>query len=82
MNHPMLVAVLAADRRHQCPCGAVTQQPSSLCRKCQIATTWRRETVRMSCQTNPSWIRGRTTGARFLRWMASLLQSTSKGAEN
>ena len=82
MNHPMLVAALTADRRRQCPCGAVTQRPGSLCRKCRAATTWRRETVRMRCRTNPSWTRDRTARARLLTWMASLLQSISKGAEN
>jgi hypothetical protein len=27
MNHPILVAALAEDRRCQCSCGAVTQEP-------------------------------------------------------
>jgi hypothetical protein len=82
MNHPMLVAALAADHRRHCPCGAVTQRPSSLCRKCRAATTWPRETVRMSCRTNPSRTRDRTAKARFFTWIASLLQNISKGAEN
>ena len=82
MNHPMLVAALAAGRRHQCPCGAVTQRPSSLCRKCRAAATWRRETVWMSCRTNPSWTRDGTARVRLLAWMASLGHNISKGAEN
>ena len=28
MNHPILVAALAEDRRRQCSCGAVTQEPN------------------------------------------------------
>ena len=82
MSHPILVAALAADRHRQCPCGAVTQQLSGLCRKCRASTAWRRETVRMKCRRNPSWTRDRAARARFLTWMASLLQSISKGAEN
>jgi hypothetical protein len=83
MNNPMLVAALAADRRYQYPCGAVTQRPSSLCRRqCRGAATWRRETARMSCWTNPGLTRGRTARTRFLVWMASLLQGISKEAGN
>ena len=44
MNHPILIAALVEDRRRRCPCGAVAQQPYGLCRECQAAAIWRRET--------------------------------------
>ena len=37
MNHPILVAALAEDRRRQCSCGAVTQEPNGTCRGCRVA---------------------------------------------
>jgi len=46
MNHPILIAALVEDRRRQCPCGAVAQQPYGLCRECQAVTVWRRDTER------------------------------------
>ena len=45
MNHPILVAALAEDRRRRCPCGAVAQQPYGLCRECQAVAVWRRKTA-------------------------------------
>ena len=41
--HPDLLAALADDRRRQCPCGAVTEQPHHLCRKCRARIVWRRK---------------------------------------
>lgn len=82
MNHPMLIAALATDGRRQCICGAVTQSPGHLCRRCRADTTWRRESARMSCRRDQGWARGRTARDRILTWMASLLQCISKGAES
>ena len=45
MNHPMLVAALAEDRRRQCSCGAVTQKPSGTCCECRAAAVSLRETA-------------------------------------
>jgi hypothetical protein len=33
--HPILTTTLAEDRYRHCPCGAVTQQPHQLCRRCR-----------------------------------------------
>ena len=36
MQHPILLAALADDLGHRCPCGAVTQQTDGLCRGCPV----------------------------------------------
>ena len=54
MNHPILVAALAEDRRRRCPCGAVAQQPYGLCRGCRAAAVWRHETARSSRRAAPT----------------------------
>jgi hypothetical protein len=53
MNHPILVAALAEDRRRRCPCEAVSQHPYGLCRKCQAAAVWRCETTQSSRRAAP-----------------------------
>ena len=80
MNHPILVAALAEDRRRRCPCGAVAQQPYGLCRECQAAAVWRCETTRTSRRGAPSWTRAGTSKARLFARVASLLQIIGKGA--
>ena len=82
MNHPILVAALVEDRRRQCPCRAVAQQPYGLCRECQAAAVWRRETARTSRRAAPNWTRAGTLKARLFARVASLLQIISKGAES
>ena len=82
MNHPILIAALAEDRRRRCPCGAVAQQPYGLCRECQAAAVWRRETTRTSRRATPGWTRAGTVKARLFARVASLLQIISKGAES
>ena len=54
MNHPILIAALAEDRRRRCPCGAVAQQPYGLCRECQAVAAWRRETARTAAAPLPA----------------------------
>jgi hypothetical protein len=34
MTHPILIAALVEDRRHQCPCGTFAQQPYGPYREC------------------------------------------------
>ena len=55
MNHQILVAALAEDRRRRCPCGAVAQQPYGLCREYQAVAGWRRETKRTRRRGDPNW---------------------------
>ena len=82
MNHQILVAALAEDRRRRCPCGAVAQQPYGLCRECQAVAVWRRETKRTSRRGDPKWTRTGTFKARLLARVASLLQIIGKRVES
>ena len=82
MNHPILVAALVEDRRHQCPCGTFAQQPHGLCRECQAVAAWRRETTRTSRRASPSWTHAGTGEAHLFARVASLLQIIGKGAES
>jgi len=82
MNHQILVAALAEDRCRRCPCGAVAQQPHSLCRECQAVTVWRRETKRTRRRSAPNWIRTGTLKARLLARVALLLQFIGKRVES
>ena len=45
MHNLALTVILAEQRRRQCPCGAVADQPFGLCRKCQDRNAWRRKTT-------------------------------------
>lgn len=82
MNHPILIAALAEDRRRQCSCGAVTQEPNVMCRGCRAATVSRHETARSSRRTASRWTPAGVAKAPLLAWVASLLQIIGKGAEN
>jgi hypothetical protein len=82
MNHPMLVAALAEDRRRQCSCGAVTQAPNDSCRRCRVAASSRHETARSSRRTAARWTPAGSGKARLFAWVASLVQIIGKGAEN
>ena len=82
MNHQILVAALAEDRRRGCPCGAVAQQPHGLCRECQAVSVWRRETKRTSRRGDPNWTRTGTSKARLLARVASLLRIIGKRVES
>ena len=82
MNHPILVAALAEDRRRQCSCGAVTQEPYGTCRGCRAAAVSRHETARSSRRTASHWTPARVAKARLFGWAASLLQIIGKGAES
>ena len=82
MNHPVLVAALAEDRRRQCPCGAVTQEPNGMCRGCRAAAISRHETAPSNGRTASRWTPVRVAKARLFARVASLLQIIGKGAES
>ena len=82
MNHPILIAVLVEDRRRRCSCGTATQQPHGLCRECQVAAVWQRETARSNCRTASRTTYARTRKAGLFTRVASLLQINGKGAES
>jgi hypothetical protein len=82
MNHLILVAALAEDRRRQCSCGAVTQEPNGTCRGCRAAAVSRHETARSSRRTASRWTHAGVAKARLFGWAASLLQIIGKGAES
>jgi hypothetical protein len=82
MNHPILVAALAEDRRRQCSCGAVMPEPDGTCRGCRAAAVSRSETARSSRGTASRWGHAGITKARLFAWVASLLQIIGKGAES
>ena len=82
MNHAILVAALAEDRRRQCSCGAVTQKPNNMCRGCRACAASRHEAGRSSRRTASRWTPARAPKARLLAWVASLLQIIGKGAES
>ena len=83
MNHPILVAALAEDRRRQCSCGAVTREPNGMCRGCRVAAVARHEAERPSRRAP---LRAghlpESPNARLFAWVASLLQIIGKGAES
>ena len=82
MNHQILVAALAEDRRRRCPCGAVAQHPQGLCRACQAVAAWRRETQRTRCDDAADWTCPGNVKARLLTRVASLLQIIGKRVES
>jgi hypothetical protein len=75
-----LITALAEDRRRQCPCGAVAEQPHDLCRKCHHRMLWRRKTMRTSRRAARRL--AVRHGARLLADAISLLRTTSKGVES
>ena len=82
MNHQILVAALAEDRRRQCSCGVVTQEPNGTCRGCRAAAVSRHETVLSGRRTAAGWTLVRIAKGRLFAWVASLLQLIGKGAES
>jgi hypothetical protein len=82
MNHPILVAALAEDRRRQCSCGAVMREPNGMCHGCRAVAASRHETARSSRRTTSRWAPARAAKARLFAWVTSLLQTIGKGAES
>jgi len=81
MNHPILVAALAEDRRRQCSCGGVTQAPNGTCRGCRAAAASRHETARSGRRAASRWTPAGIAKARLFSRVAWLLQIIGKGAE-
>jgi hypothetical protein len=75
------VIALAAEKRRNCPCGAVAESTHGLCRKCQARMAWRRKAMRKNRRG------ARRLAARHARTFVRLLAdtmnrtSTSKGGE-
>jgi hypothetical protein len=82
MQHPILLASLADDRCHRCPCGAVTQQNDGLCRGCRTSAAWRQESIQARRRAIPNWARPRTAKAWLFATVTSLLQIVGKGSGN
>ena len=81
--HPNLIAALAEDRRKCCLCGAFTDQPDGLCRRCLARMGWRR----CASRSSPSSVH-RSVGrqARGPAWIFAVAMSTlrtiGKGAKS
>jgi hypothetical protein len=82
MHHPLITMAMADDRRRFCPCGAVTEHPSGLCRKCHARMTWRRHNTR-PCRHTVRRRSGRQARdrARVLAFAASMFRPTEKEAD-
>ena len=77
--HPSVIAAIAEYRYRQCPCGAATDQPYGLCRKCYARMVWRRHHSRASHRAARRLAaRQARDGARLLTATKSLLR-TRKG---
>jgi hypothetical protein len=78
--HLGITAALAADRRRRCPCGAVTERPGTLCRKCQARMAWRRKYDATSHRAARRIARRQARdGARLLASALALLSISDKG---
>lgn len=82
MHNLALIVALAAQRRRQCPCGAVAERPFGFCRKCQARNAWRRKTATPRRKAT----RRRSTrrihdGARFLTYVPTLSAISINGME-
>jgi hypothetical protein len=84
MLYPDLAAVIHAEKKRQCPCGAIAEHRYGLCRKCQARAAWRRR------NTATSRRRSRRPAMRHVRGLAKLIVgatvllgiSTTKGTES
>jgi hypothetical protein len=82
MHHSLIIMAMASDRHRFCLCGALTEHPSGLCRKCHARMTWRRHNTRPRRRT----IRRRSgrqarDRARVLAFAASMFNPTRKEAD-
>jgi hypothetical protein len=81
--HPTLVSLLAEERHRQnCPCGAVSEHPYALCRKCHARMAWRRRTTDNARRAARRQRRGRSTGerARMLALAVSMVRTNRTGS--
>jgi hypothetical protein len=80
-SHAFIIALIE-QRRHQCPCGAVADQPFGLCRKCQARDAWRRKTTFSRRKATRGRLGRRTrSAARFLVGVFTLFTAVSNGRE-
>ena len=80
MHNLALIVALAAQRRRQCPCGAVAERPFGCCRKCQARNAWRRKTATPRRKANRRRSARRVhNNARFLVDALALPAITSNG---
>ena len=80
MHNLALIVALAAQRRRQCPCGAVAERPFGCCRKCQARNAWRRKTATPRRKANRRRSARRVhNSARFLADALAPLAITSNG---
>ena len=81
--HPSLIAALIEDRRRSCRCGAATDKPYQLCRKCLSRMIWRRRISELSwsvVRRQPS--RRARAWARTLAAATSMRRVLAKGARS
>ena len=82
MNHPLIIIAMAEDQRRFCPCGATTEDPYWLCRKCHARTEWRRRNAQPG-RRNARRRSGRQARdqARVLAFAESMFRATGKGTD-
>jgi hypothetical protein len=81
--HPTLVPLLTEDRHRQaCPCGAVSEHPYGLCRKCHARMTWRRRITDSAHRGARRQRRGRSARerARMLALAVSMVRTNRTGS--
>lgn len=84
MNNLALISALTEQKRRQCPCGAVANPLTGLCRKCHARNAWRRKTISDGRKTaRPRHTRRTRTRnvARFLADVLNLLTIITNGME-
>jgi hypothetical protein len=82
MHNLALIVALAAQRRRQCPCGAVAERPFGFCRKCQARNAWRRKTTTPRRKaTRRRSARHAHDGVRFVAYVSAPSAITSNGIE-
>jgi Tfp pilus assembly protein PilX len=77
MHNLALTVLLAEHKRSQCPCGAVAERRSGLCRKCHDRNAWRRKTT----STHRRKATRRRTGrrSRNASWLHTELTTRMEG---
>lgn len=81
--HSSLIFLLAEDwHRRSCPCGAISEHPYGLCRKCHARMTWRRRTAETTRRAARRRRRGRQVRerARLVALAASMVR-LGRGAD-
>ena len=82
MHNLALIAALAEQWGRQCPCGALAEPLTGLCRKCQARNAWRRRTMTRRKTTRRRLARRVRDVARFLADALTLHPAISNGMES